>query len=569
MVKWIKPILNFITFKEPVKMDEVFILKESDKESLNMPSPEVKDEKKSELKKPTPIEDFNKDNKKGHADLEKVSKSLDENLAFIKKKYSFDISTDVKIREFDITIGTNSNKAFIVFIDGITNKLIINNNILQPLMLFTSLEKNNENNDIITFIERNLTPEGQLQKSNDYNLIISSINMGCCVLFVDGADQTIIFDVKSWEHRTVDKPSTELIVRGSQEGFGEVLRVNTALIRKTLKNENLITENITVGRRSNTLCSVMYLKNLANPSLVEEVKRRLTNIDIDYASDSGIIEKMLEDHPLIPNPLVIATERPDNVAELLSQGRVAIMVDGNPFVLVVPTTFFSLVHSPEDNHSKVYFVNLMRITRYLGMFFALLLPGMYIAITNFHNEMIPTDLVLAIAAAREKVPFPSVVEILIMEFSFELIREAGLRMPGAIGPTLGIIGALILGQAAVVANIISPILIIVVALTGIGSLAVPNFSLSFSLRLLRFVYIFLGAIAGLFGITIGFFIHITYLASVKSFGVPFLSPLAPKTGNLFSDVIFRPPLWAIEKRPDFLNPIDDTSQPEKSRKWDR
>ncbi|MGE5328403.1 MAG: spore germination protein [Deltaproteobacteria bacterium] len=574
MKDWLKQTLQLITFNEPTKKEELFVLTESDKESTekSTPSstPEEKEKKKSEIKKPISIEESNKDKKSADKNPNKVSKTLDKNLAFLKEKYSADICTDVKIREFDITKNKNEvSKAFIIFIDGITDKTVINNNILQPLMLFTSLEPSQNISDMITFVERNLAPQNQLQKSDDFNFIITSINMGSCVLFIDGAEQSIVFDVKSWEHRTVDKPTNEMIVRGPQEGFGEVLRVNTALIRKNLRNENLMTESITVGKRSNTLCCVMYLKNLANPSLVEEVKRRLSSIDIDYANDSGIIEKMIEDDPLIPNPLIIATERPDRAALLLSEGRVAILVDGNPYVLIVPATFFSLVHSPEDNYSKVFFVNLMRVIRYIGMFFGLLLPGIYVAVTNFHNEMIPTDLVLAISAAREKVPFPSVIEILIMEISFELIREAGIRMPGAIGPTLGIIGALILGQAAVAASIVSPILIIIVALTGIGSLAIPNFSLSFSIRILRFVYIILGALAGLFGITIGFFIHTCYLASTKSFGVPFLAPLAPKTGNLFSDVILRPPIWTIEKRPDYINPLDDTAQPEKSRKWDK
>lgn len=577
MKNWILQLLSLIIYKEPAKKEEAFILKEydkkADKEVINPPKTEEKERKKTEIKKPVPIEKINEKTNNDEIDinknLQKVSKSIEQNLAYIKEKYSADICTDVKIREFDITISGKAYKAFIVFIDGITDKTAINNNILQPLMLFTSLEKSNESNDIITLIERNLTPYNQLQKNNDFNFLISSINMGSCVLFVDQAEMSLVFDVKSWEHRMVEKPTNEIIVRGSQEGFGEVLRVNTALIRKSLKNENLLTESMTVGKRSNTPCCIMYLKDLANPTLVEEVKKRLSNIDIDYANDSGIIEKMIQDHPLSPHSVIIATERPDRAALLLSEGRVAILVGSNPYVLVVPTTFFSLVHSSEDNYSKVFFVNLMRVVRYIAIFFALLLPGIYVAITNYHNEMIPTDLVLAIAAARERVPFPSVIEILIMEISFELIREAGIRMPGSIGPTLGIIGALILGQAAVAANIVSPVLIIIVALTGIGSLAIPNFSLSFSIRVLRFGYIFLGAIAGLFGITIGLCIHTAYLASIKSFGVPFLAPLAPKTGVLSSDVIFRPPIWMLEKRPDFLNPLDDTAQPEKSRKWDK
>ncbi len=581
MVKTIMDYLKrILIFQEPREAQEQFILKEYKEESDQKVKQEAQSDKhkgtvssdeKGRIKKPSKVEDINKkdgtDSDKNPFKTGKVSPVLDDNLTFLKEKYSIPKNSDVKIRSFDITLKKKVYKAFIIFIDGLSDKKVINKHILQPLMLFTSLEKPENIDNIITYIERNLVTQNQLMKSTDFQEILDSVNFGECVLFVDGADQALIFDVKSWEHRTVDRPNVEITIRGPQEGFGETVRANTALIRKNLKNENLTIESITIGQRSRTPCSIMYLKDLANPKLVDEVRRRLRSLKLDYANDSGIIEQLIEDNSFLSAPQVIATERPDRVASMLSDGRVAILVDGNPFVLVVPATLYSLIHSPEDVYLRFPFANFMRFIRYLGIAAALLLPGLYLAVTNYHHEMIPTDLILAISGARERVPFPTVFEILIMEISFELIREAGIRMPGTIGPTLGIIGALILGQAAVAANIVSPILIIIVAVTGIGALAVPNFSLAFAFRVMRFGYIILGAVAGLLGITLGLFIQGLFLVSQKSFGVPFLSPIAPRTSGSITSAITRPVMWKREKRPDYLNPLDVTSQPKISRGW--
>ena len=573
---------NIFFFQKPQAPQEQFILKEykegADKKSNQQSSqqseqqpPSDKSGNKIQPKKNVKTEKQDKKSepksKENPAETNKVSPNLDKNLDFLKDKYSIPLSTDVMLREFDISLENKAYKAFIIFIDGMTDRKVISDDILQPLMLLTSLEKSSNVDDIIVYLERNVVTQNQLLKSDDFGKILDQINFGCCVLFVESARQALILDVKSWEHRAVTRPTTEITIRGPQEGFGETPRANTALIRKILKNENLIVESLNIGQRSNTPCSIIYLKDLANPNLVNEVRRRLSSLKLDFANDSGIVEQLIEDNTFLPAPQTIASERPDRVASMLCEGKVAILVDGNPFVLVVPTTFFALMHSPEDMYVRFPYANLMRMVRYLGAFAALLLPGLYVAITTYHQEMIPTDLLLAIVAAREKVPFPTVVEMLIMEIAFELIREAGIRMPGTIGPTLGIIGALILGQAAVAASVVSPILIIIVAVTGIGSLAIPNFSLAFAFRMLRFGYILLGSIAGLLGITLGLFVQGLFLATQKSFGVPFLSPFAPAASSPGSDVLSRSPMWMQDKRPDYINPLDTTRQPKISRGW--
>lgn len=496
-----------------------------------------------------------------------VRKSLGENLEYMKFRYSIPANGDIILREFDVIFNDKPVSAFLMFYDGMADRNIINNNILQPLMLLSNLNIKSDEKELVHYIRKHLLPQNQLRLCDKFQEVIDEINFGGCGIFVDGCSTAYCADVKGWEHRNVERPNMELVIRGPQEGFNEVLRANTALIRKILKDEDLIAEDIAIGKRSKTACSLMYIKDIANNSLVNEVRRRLQGIKIDYLIDTGELEQFLEDSTYLPTPQIKATERPDRVASALSEGKVAVVMNGSPYVLIMPSTISAMFHTPEDAYVRFPYSNFFRLIRILGVIFALLLPGIYIAITNFHHEMIPTDLLLAIAASREKVPFPSIIEILVMETAFELIREAGIRIPGPIGPTLGIIGALILGQAAVAANIVSPILIIIVAVTGIGSFAIPDFSLAFSFRLLRFAYIALGGLAGLLGITAGLFAHLLIIAESKSFGVPMLAPIGPKTQDSMKDQITRLPIWKQDRRPDFLNPKDDMKQENISRKW--
>lgn len=581
MADLIKTLKNLIFFNEPSKEEE-FILKENavdkEKQDKDEESGKKHTPKKSEgisFKKLLSLEideDEKEDDKPQKEDDAvrtgpKISKKLENSLEYMKKVYSVPKNGDVIVREFDIIVKDRAIPAFILFIDGMTDRKIINTFILQPLMLISNLDIKSEEKDVGEFLRKHLLPQNQLKIVKTYREVIDEVNFGGCGLFVDGIDTAFAADVKGWEHRGIERPNNELVIRGPQEGFNEVLRVNTALVRKILKDEDLIVENIQIGKRSKTPCSMLYVKDIANDSLVNEVRRRLKSIKIDYLVDSGELEQLIEDKTFLPAPQIIATERPDRVAELVSDGRVAIMMHGSPFCLVVPVSGISLLHSAEDAYVRFPYATFFRLIRLMGILFSLLLPGMYLAITNFHQEMIPTDLLLAVEASRERVPFPSIIEILIMELAFELIREAGIRIPGPIGPTLGIIGALILGQAAVAANIVSPILIIIVAVTGIGSFAVPNFSFALSLRVLRFIYILLGAMAGFLGITTGVFIHGLFLVSAKSFGVPFMVPFGPKTADNIFNVISKAPIWKQERRFDYLNTKDEEKQPKISRGW--
>ncbi len=492
----------------------------------------------------------------------RISRDLNCNREIIESLYGLPRNKDVVVREFEL--GTNPRiKAMLVFMDGLVDKAIINH-LLQSMMVFSDVVR--LGGDPAELVFESLLPGNQVRAVHSYKDVVYGVNIGDSAFFLQGSDRALVVETKGFEHRTVERPNTEQTIRGPQEGFTEVLRVNTALIRKYMRTAELNTEFFKVGDRFPNDIAIMYVRDLANPSLVEEVKRRVESIKIDFMPDSGMLEGMIEDQPYNLNPQTIATERPDRVASFLAEGKVAVLVDGSPQVLVVPATMYAQLHTGEESYLRWPYGTFIRYVRATAFYLSFLLPGSYLAIVLFHQEMVPTDLLLAIAGNRERVPFPSVVELLLMELSFELVREAGVRIPGIIGTTIGIVGALILGQASVQANIVSPILVVLVAVTGLASFAVPNFSLAFTLRMYRFFYIFMGSMLGFFGITIGLFVQILLTVNLKSFGVPYLAPAGPRTVQGY-DVVFRLPLFAHEKRPDYMNPQDVRRAPRISRGW--
>ncbi len=504
---------------------------------------------------------------------------LVENRKMMEKVFRVPKNKDTVFRS--LTIGTNPPvKALLVFIDGITNSQVQNMAILQPLMLLSGIFDRCDfecqmfdttragYKDLFDRVKEALLPNNQVSTAHNFSRVVEDVLNGNTALLIDGYNQALLLETKGWPYRSVSTPQVEAVIRGPQEAFTEQIRVNTSLVRKIIHRPSLLTEFIKVGNSAPMQCAVMYLDDLVNPDLVQEVKRRLESVRGDFLLETGLVEEMIEDYPQHMVPQVLSTERPDRVAASLLEGQVAVLIDGNPFVMVVPCTFFTLMQAPEDAYIRWPIGSFVRVIRYVGLFLALLLPANYVAIIAYHQEFIPTDLLLAITGAREKVPFPSIVEVLVMEFSFELIREAGIRIPGTVGTTLGIVGALILGQAAVAANIVSPILIIVVAVTALGSFAIPNYSFSLTIRALRFFYIILAALAGLHGIMVGFFIHVGVMANLKSFGVPLLAPVAPVTRK-GSDYLLRGPQWRQETRPDYLDPLQVRRQSEVSRSWRR
>ena len=510
--------------------------------------------------------------------------SVDVNLDYIKSRYNVLINSDIKLREFILNARGKQFKAFIIYIDGLVDTSSINDFILNPLMIKSYSNQNNEpqvvseaiaNNisvrkikrfNITDYIYECLLPQNSVKKVSSFDELVQNVNSGNCALFVDTINFAFDIDIKKFAQRSISEPKNEPSVRGSQEAFVENLRTNTSLIRKNINNENLIIENITIGKTNKNNCAVCYIKDIANSSLVSEAKYRLNNLDVDYVLSSSELIQLICDDPDTTLPVILTTERADKACSSLLQGRVVIIYNGSPYALILPVTLFDFFTSQEDINLNYHFSNLLKVLRAIAFFITLLLPGLYLAITIYHRELLPTELLYSIVASRVNVPFPIVVEILIMELSFELIREAGLRVPSPLGSTVGIVGALVLGEAAVSANIVSPILIIIVAITAISSFAIPDFSLGFHLRISRFAYTILGALCGFLGIGIGIFIHLITLCSLKSFGVPYLSPYMPKS-NVRNNGYMLKPVWKREKRSDFLNTKRTTVQDKISMKW--
>ena len=521
---------------------------------------------------------------------QKIFTEIDKNLDFLKYKYNALICNDVIIREFSLLAQNIEYKAFVMYIDGMVDSPVINEFILSPLMMrnranifddkqkkfvsekkidnvtLKNFKKSKEKN-LVDFIYNSLIPQNSVDKVTDFSDVYSAINMGNCMLFVDSLDTAFNLDVKGFKQRNIDSPSNEVVVRGSQEAFVENIRTNTSMIRRLVNNENLVMETLTVGQITKTQISIGYIKSLANEDLVAEVRYRINNLSVDYLISSGQLEQLIQDSPESLFPQMVATERPDKVSNFLLEGRVVIVVNGSPYVLVAPGVFVDFITSPEDLNLKYQFSNMQKLIRLIAIFLSLLLPGMYIAIINYHQELIPTELLFTIAAARESVPFPTFVEILLMEISFELIREAGLRVPTPLGSTIGIVGALILGEAAVSASLVSPVLIIIIAITGICSFSIPDFSLNFTFRIYRFIYIILGYVAGFLGISVVLFIQLVIMCKLKSFGSPYITPYILNKNKRSISSYFIPPIWKRERTSVFLHAQKKFSQKKISMVW--
>lgn len=482
----------------------------------------------------------------------KLSKSLQENLEIFEDIIGY--SDDVVTRKF--TLGNILRiEAAIIFVDGLIDKNVINESILKPLLIEEFSAEETEDlaeKDIIKFIEENTMTINELEIIDELDKAIQGPLNGDTILLVDGYDQVFVLNSKGWNMRGVSEPETESVIRGPRDGFTETLRVNTALIRRRIKHPALRIKSMTAGEYSKTDVAVCYIEGLTNKHLVEEVSERIKNIDIDNVQESGFIEQLIEDNHISPFPQILSTERPDRVVANMLEGRIAIVTDGTPFVLVAPVTFSVFLQSPEDYYDRFIIGSILRLIRFIAIIIALILPSIYISVIAFHPEMIPTQLALSFAGGRAAVPFPSYMEAFIMTGLMELLREASIRLPNPIGPTIGIVGALIIGDAAVSASIVSPFMVIIVATTTIASFAIPDYSAAIALRIMKFPLMFLSTIFGLYGLVLGLIILSVHLVSLKSFGIPYMTPMAPSRINDLKDALFRVPLWSMVTRPKYL-----------------
>lgn len=480
-----------------------------------------------------------------------LSRKIDDNIKRFKE--IFDSCSDVVFREFKIG-SEEPVRAMIIYIDGLSKKDAINDS-LKSLMIdinITRAECNINRKNIINILKNQIIAMSDVTESEEIIELVNYLVSGDMVLIIDNEPTALIISLRGWDKRSIEEPATETLVRGPRDGFTENLRTNTTLIRRRIKTSRLKMETMKLGVLTKTDVVIAYIKGIANDKIVEEVRQRLKNIEVDSILESGYIEEFIEDTPYTPFPLVANTERPDKVAGGLLEGQVAIIVDTTPFVLLVPVVFFQMMQASEDYYNRYPFSSLIRLLRFFSLNIALLLPSLYVAIVTFHQEMLPTPLLISIASAREGVPFPALVEALLMEITFEVLREAGIRLPRTVGQAVSIVGALVIGQAAVSAGLVSPAMVIVVALTAIASFTIPNTSASLAIRTLRFPMMFLAGMFGLFGIMIGLLALLIHLCTLNSFGIPYLAPFAPTIWGDLKDVLVRAPWWKMSKRPQLL-----------------
>lgn len=482
-------------------------------------------------------------------------------------------STDIIIREIPVS-GSGGLSLAVIYTDGLADQKEITASIMDPVSAISEGSGDKESRSSLSSDAQRLLDHITLgikdfRKIKDYTALFHSLLSGDTILLVEGLDQGIAVATPGWKDRGVTETSAENVVRGPREAFSESIRTNTALVRRKIKDPALWLETMQIGRLTQTNVGIMFIHGIANDKIVQEVRDRLERIDVDGILESGYVEESIQDKTLTPFPTVYNTERPDVVAAELLEGKIAILVDGTPFVLIVPALFISFLHASEDYYQRADISSFLRLLRYVSIFISLLGPSLYIAITTFHQEMLPTQLLIGLAAQREQIPFPAFVEAVLMEITFEILREAGVRLPKNVGSAISIVGTLVIGQAAVEAGIISAAMVIVVAITAISSFVLPAFNMSIAFRMMRFPLMALAGSFGLFGIFVGMIALILHLCSLRSFGVPYLTPFAPLIPEGNKDSIFRLPHWLMHSRPRLVskNNVErlNSNPPKKSR----
>ncbi len=473
----------------------------------------------------------------------KISRNLKENIAQLEV-YLHDCM-DIKKKE--IQLGINHDVAgYLLYIEVTVGSGFSElGRTLKNLM-----DKDRE--EIYALLEENALGIVDASFFETIEDAVNGLFTGEVILFLDGCDKAVKIPDEGYPRMGVGETDAEKVIRGSNEGFSDAVKQNAALIRKRIRSPYVKVKECSAGVRSKTNVYLMYLEGVVYPKLPEEVERRLESFEIDGVLDSGVIEQLTEEKWYSPFPQFQTTQRPDRAAMAILEGRVVVMSDNSPVALILPTDYNSFVKTSDDYYNRWEIATFGRILRYFASFFAMTLPGIYLALVNFHTQILPTTLLLSFAEARAGVPFPAVVEILIMELSFELLREAGVRLPGVMGNTIGIVGGLIIGQAAVEANLVSPIVVIIVSFTALCSFAIPNEEFATAFRILKFGFIVLGAWLGYFGLLIGFMGVLIHLANLKSFGIPYLMPFVGADLNGYEDerdFLWRYPLRRIRKRP--------------------
>uniref|UniRef100_UPI004057447D spore germination protein n=1 Tax=Agathobacter sp. TaxID=2021311 RepID=UPI004057447D len=484
-----------------------------------------------------------------------ITVSLAENETAFRSLFS--TCDDVKYRKMNI--GKHRKvTCLIAYIEVSLSNTMLEKSALGRMIAYLEELPENEINHALKENATGLSDAAPIKTMEEAAMLLLT---GSAILFVDGYPGALKISDKGYPGLDVGESDTEKVVRGSDESFTESEKINTALIRKRIRSTRLKVKEFQAGIRSHTNVAIVYIEDLADKQLVEETHRRLTEYEIDGVLDSGVMEQLAEEKWYSPFPQFHSTRRPDRAAMSVLEGKVVVIVDNSPVALLLPADLNSFLKTTDDYYNRFHMATFARLLRYVSAFFALTLPGLYLAVTNFHTQILPTPLLLSFQEARTGVPFPAALEVLLMELSFELLREAGVRLPGAMGNTIGIVGGLIIGQSAVEANLVSPIVVIVVAFTALCSFAIPNEEFAFSFRILKFYIIFLSAWLGYFGFLVGLFSILVHIARLKSFDTPYLTPYVDAKLNGYQDEkdsFVRFPLRLMWKRPIYSNPNERT-----------
>lgn len=475
-------------------------------------------------------------------------RSLDQRLTMLRR--TLGESEDLVVRTIRLEWAKPSPlHAAIVYLDGMVDMNTVQEAIIGALHRYEPTASAYEfKPDVLKTLQEAVLDAGDVQIVGKVDDGLPKILSGHVLLLLDGMEAGLAIASMGWKERAVTDSTTQPVVKGPQEAFTETLRTNTSLIRKRVKDTRMRIVGRKLGNVTQTDVNVLYIEGIATPATVQEVMSRLDNISLRGVFEGEYIEEFFRENQWTLYPTTYSTDRPDSVAAALVEGRIALVVDGSPFALIVPALFLDFIQSAEDYYQPPLYSNLIRLLRFLALFIATLAPSIYIAITTFHQDLFPTQLLLSLASQREGVPFPAFIEALFMEVTFEILREAGIRMPRTIGQAVSIVGTIVIGDAAVQAGIVSPIMVVVVAITAISSFVIPSYSLAISARILRFVYMSLAAAFGFFGLFIALMLTIIGLCRLDSFGVAYMSPEAPYRPLHNQDALFRFPFWLVRKK---------------------
>ncbi len=475
-----------------------------------------------------------------------ISRTLSDNLNILKEQ--FRDCADIVMSSLNISDGTS---ACIIYVSNIIDTNLVQRDVLPTLLRLKA-------DHLSKLKDTNIFPTVRSSIAYTLEIVIDRVLKANTVVLIDGNDFALCFDLKNIESRDATEPEVEKIIKGQHDGFVESITKNIALIRKKIAISKLKVKMLTLGKRSKNDVALLYIEDIANPEIVKRVEERLKNIEIDNINSAGFIEQLTSDNPYSLFPQYQGTERVDKAIANLMEGRIVIFVGNTPVSLIVPVNFFQFFQTPDDYNISFLYGSFLRLLRFFGSSIAILLPALYIAILTYHYQAVPLSLITPLAESRSRVPFPPIIEAMIMEISFELLREASIRLPTSLAPTIGIVGGLVIGQTAIQAGIVSNIMVIIVGITAIATFVMPQYDMGLFFRIGRFVSMLSAAIFGAVGIVIFLLYVLAHLVTLESYGQPYFQPIAPFKLKDMKDTFFRLPLKMYDSRPEATLPVDKT-----------